>query len=44
MDSMFNLGLRDSHAQAISDGLGSPNEQVQAEAVEREREISRIYD
>jgi len=44
MDSVFNLGLRDSHEQAIANGLGSPNEQIQAEAVARQREVSEIYD
>jgi len=44
MDSVFNMGLRDSHEPAIASGLGSPNEEIQAEAVARQREVSEIYD
>lgn len=44
MDSVFNMGLRDSHEPAIANGLGSPNGGVQAEAVARQRELSEIYD
>ena len=44
MDSVFNLGLRESQMEATSDGLNSPNERVQADAVEKQREISEIYD
>ncbi|BBO35331.1 hypothetical protein PLANPX_4943 [Lacipirellula parvula] len=44
IDGLFGHSLRELQMDATSSGLNSPNEQVQADAVERQREVSRIYD